>query len=157
MSPTYEEMQAARRARQARAERVARPGEPAQPTETGISNDDPQAVAKLQERLRDLRDNGTAFRAVNRALRESAGASREDQAEAIKGAVKAATSMAAEFSIYTCLQLVDRGGVPRADIAKNVKSIRAVRDQLALLGEQVQETQAEIEQEHEERSRGGDR
>ncbi len=89
----------------------------------GISSDDPDAIAKLEAELVELRAKQALMTAVNAALRKSAKAGREEQIAALA---------AAGWHLRP-VEVIEAGGFPRYKLTNNGANIRRIEKRIAEL------------------------
>lgn len=89
----------------------------------GISSDDPDAIAKLERELGDLRAKQALMAAVNAALRKTAKAGREAQIAALADA---------GWHLRP-VEVIERGGFARFQLANNGANIRRIEKRIAEL------------------------
>ena len=93
----------------------------------GISSDDPDAIAKLEAELIELRRKQALMTAVNAALRKTAKAGREAQIAALA---------AAGWHVRP-IEVIEAGGFPRFKLTNNGANIRRVERRIAELRAKV--------------------
>ena len=89
----------------------------------GISSDDPDAIAKLEAELVELRRKQALMTAVNAALRKTAKAGREEQIAALA---------AAGWHLRP-VEAIEAGGFPRYQLTNNGANIRRIEKRIAEL------------------------